>query len=227
MQRFFEIYERAVARHGAENLKARFADHTPKTPAQLAAIPDDRWLAVLTRCVFQAGFNWKVIDNKWDGFEEAFEGFAPGRWAMAPDDDLDALAKDTRIVRNPQKIRTVRENAVLLTDLAKEHGSAARFFADYPASDQVGLQAILKKRGSRLGGMTAQYFLRFIGKDGFILSRDVIGALISAGVIDRAPTSAKALNAVQTAFNDWAAESGRPMTEISRMLGLSLDVPRE
>ncbi len=225
MQSFAEIYSRAAARHGAQALAARLADQSPKSPAELARIPDDRWLSTMTRCIFQAGFNWKVIEAKWAGFEDAFEEFAPARWAMATDEDLDRLSKDTRIVRNPQKIRTVRENAVFLTDLAKAHGSAARFFAEYPADDQVGLLDILKKRGSRLGGMTAQYFLRFSGKDAFILSRDVTAALIAAGVIDKPATSAGAMRHVQDAFNQWMAESGRTLTEISRTLALSTDGP--
>jgi 3-methyladenine DNA glycosylase Tag len=223
-QTYQAIFARAAERHGgAKALEAKLAESRPKSPAELAALPDDRWLAEMTRRIFQAGFNWSVIDNKWDGFEAAFEGFDVGRWAMAGDDDLDRLARDTRIVRNPQKIRTVRENAVFLSDLAKEHGSAARFFADYPVTDQVGLMDVLKKRGSRLGGTTAQYLLRLIGKDAFVLSRDVTAALIAAGVIDKPPTSAKALAAVQEAFNSWMEESGRPLTQISRTLALSID----
>ncbi len=224
MQSYQAIFERAAKRHGgAAALEAKLTESQPKSAEQLAAMPDDRLLAEMTRRIFQAGFNWSVIDNKWDGFEAAFKGFDVGRWAMASDDDLDRLARDTRIVRNPQKIRTVRENAVFLADLAKEHGSAARFFADYPTDDYVGLLDILKKRGSRLGGTTAQYFLRLVGKDAFILSRDVTAALIAAGVIDKPPTSAKALSAVQEAFNVWMAESGRPLTQISRTLALSID----
>ncbi len=224
MQNYQAIFDRAAERHGgAKAIAAKLTKSQPRSPAELAAIPDDRWLAEMTRRIFQAGFNWSVVDNKWDGFEAAFEGFDVGRWAMASDDDLDALARDTRIVRNPQKIHTVRENAVFLSDLAKEHGSAARFFADYPANDQVGLMDVLKKRGNRLGGMTAQYFLRFIGKDTFIVSRDVTAALIAAGIVDKPPTSAKALRAVQDAFNTWMTESGRPLMQISRTLALSID----
>jgi len=224
VQTYQAIFDRAAKRHGgAGALEAKLAEAQPKSPVELAAIPDDRLLAEMTRRIFQAGFNWSVIDNKWDGFEAAFEGFDVGRWAMASDDDLDRLARDTRIVRNPQKIRTVRENAVFLADLAKEHGSAGRFFADYPITDQVGLLDIMKKRGSRLGGTTAQYFLWLIGKDAFILSRDVTAALIAAGVIDKPPTSAKALRAVQDAFNAWMEESGRPLKQISRTLALSID----
>ena len=45
----------------------------------LAAIPDDRWLSCLAKCVFQAGFNWKVVDSMWPGFETVFDGFDIGR----------------------------------------------------------------------------------------------------------------------------------------------------
>ena len=81
----------------------------------------------------------------------------------------------------------------------------------------------LHKRGSRLGAMTGQYFLRFMGKDCFILSRDVTAALVRAGVVDKYPTSKKARLATQSAFNKWMDESGLGLTAISRTLAHSLD----
>ena len=80
---------------------------------------------------------------------------------------------------------------------------------------------MLKKRGSRLGG-AAQFGLRFMGRDGWILSNDVVARLVAEGVIDKPPTSRKAMAAVQSAFNAWRAESGRSLTEISRVLALSI-----
>jgi 3-methyladenine DNA glycosylase Tag len=224
MTPFSEIFGRAAGRHGGEAaLEKRLAESKPLSKAKLAAIPDDRWLSAMTRRIFQAGFNWSVIDKKWDGFEAAFDGFDVGRWVMAPDDDLDALAKDERIVRNPQKIRTVRENAVFIAALAKEYGSAGKAFGGWPKEDFAGLLDLLKTRGSRLGGTTAQYFLRGMGVDSYVLSAHVTAALIEAGVIDKPPTSKKGMAAVQAAFNQWMSESGRSLTEISRTLGLSTD----
>lgn len=224
MTPFEEIFDRAASRHGGKGaLEKRLAETKPLPKAKLAAIPDDRWLAGMTRRIFQAGFNWKVIDNKWDGFEAAFDGFDVGRWVLAPDEDLDALAKDSRIVRNPQKIRTVRENAVFIADLAKEYGSAGKAFGGWPAQEFSGLLDLLKARGSRLGGTTAQYFLRGMGVDSYVLSAHVVAALIAAGVIDKPPTSKKAMAAVQAAFNGWMAESGRDLTQISRTLAMSTD----
>ena len=196
---------------------------TPKTQTELAAIPDDRWLAAMTRAVFQAGFSWKVIASKWPGFEEAFWAFDPGRCSLMSDDDLDALLKDTSIVRNGAKIRSVAENATFLRELAAEHGSAAKAFANWPAEDFTGLLAALKKRASRLGGTSGSYFLRAMEVDGFVLSRDVVRSLIREGVVEKEPTSQRDLARVQQAFNHWRGESDLPMTQISRTLACSIE----
>lgn len=222
MRSFEELFDLAAARKGgAMALEASLA--TPATAEALAAIPDDRWLSDMSKRVFQAGFNWSVVEKKWPDFETAFEGFDPARWAMMSDDDMDRLLRDKSIVRNGQKIRSVRDNAIFLRALAAEHGSAARVFADWPPEDFAGLLLLLKKRASRLSGRTAQYFLRGMGKDSFILSGDVSAALIREGVVDKEPTSQRALAAVQDAFNTWRAESGRPLTHISRILAMSVE----
>lgn len=218
---FDDIYELAVEHKGSA---AAVQDLLPsiKPAEDLMQVPGDRILSEMTKAIFKAGFSWKVIDNKWSGFEEAFEGFDPVRWKFMSDDDLDHLLKDTRIVRNGMKIVTVRENAALICDLEDEYGSAAKCIAEWPADDFIGLLDMLKKRGSRLGGATAQIFLRFLGRDGFVLSGDVVKALIREGVIDKNPTSKAALRKVQEAFNHWHGETGYPYAHISRILALSV-----
>ena len=221
MRSFEEIFQIAAKRHGgAEELEKKLAK--PLSPGKLAAIPDDRWLAGMTKSIFQAGFNWEVIENKWPGFEEAFDGFDIQTCAYRLPDSFDALTQDKRIVRNPQKIATVQANALFIESVAEMHGGFGRWVADWPRSDYVGLVEELGKRGSRLGGATAQYFLRFAGVDGFIFSRDVVARLIAEGVVDRQPTSQKARREAQAAFDHWAEESGRSLTEISRVLGFSI-----
>lgn len=221
MRSFDEIYEIAAARKGgAEALEAMLS--TPVPAAEVAAIPDDRWLAAMTRAVFQAGFNWKVVESMWPGFEAAFDGFDTGRCAMLTDEDFERLVSDTRIIRNGAKIRSVQQNAVFLRSLAAEHGSASKAIADWPSTDFIGLLELFKTRGSRLGGTSGQYCLRFQGKDSFILSQSVVDRLIAEGVVDKPPTSKKALADVQAAFNTWMQQSGRSLTEISRVLAMSL-----
>lgn len=221
MRSFDEVFAIAAERKGGiDVLNAQL--EPPKTEAELIAIPDDRWLSTMTRGVFQAGFSWKVIEKMWPGFETAFDGFDLGRCAMLTDEDLARLVSDTSIVRHGTKIKSVQHNATFLIDLTKEHGSAAKAFAQWPSEDFVGLLTMMKKRGARLGGTTGQYFLRSMGKDSFILSRDVVGRLIAENIIDKPPTSQKALSAVQGAFNEWRAQSGRSLKEISRILAMSI-----
>ena len=223
MKSFDEIYARAAERKGgAAALEALVAEWPAKSKAELAAIGDDRWLAEMTRGVFRAGFNWQVIDIKWPGFEAAFHGFDPPLNAAMSEEEFDAHLKDAGIVRNAQKVASVRANAQFLVELAKEHGSAARFFAEWPDDDFVGLLELMKKRASRCAGETAMRFFRGMGKPAFITSRDVIAALIDAGVIDKAPTGRKDLQAVQEAFNAWSAQSGRDLNALSRVLALSI-----
>ncbi|WP_095587367.1 DNA-3-methyladenine glycosylase I [Actibacterium ureilyticum] len=220
MKSFAEMRQMAEARKGAAVIAQSIAD---VADPDMSGLTDDRILAEFTKRIFQAGFNWQVIENKWPEFEAAFHGFDIGRNAMMSDADLDVHLQNTDIVRNPQKILTIRDNAIFLSDLAREHGSAAGFLADWPQSDTVGLFDLLKKRGSRLGGVTGQYALRFMGYGNFILSRSVVTALNVAGVIDGAATSKSAQKKVQAAFNGWAAESGLNHAAISRVLAQSVD----
>ena len=65
MQSYEQIFDRAAARKGgAAALEAMIGEYPPKSKAELSTIGDDRWLAEITRSVFQAGFNWRVIDNR-------------------------------------------------------------------------------------------------------------------------------------------------------------------
>ena len=222
MRSFDEFYQRAAERKGGEEaLEALINEWPAKSKAELAAIPDDRWLAEMTRGVFRAGFNWRVIENKWPGFEAAFHGFDPKLNAAMSEEEFDAHLKDTRIIRNAQKVASVRANAQFLVDLAREHGSAAKFFADWPDDDFAGLLELMKKRAARVHGETAMRFFRSMGKPAYITTRDVASALIEAGAIDKPPSGKKDMQAVQDAFNAWAQESGRDLNAISRVLAMS------
>ncbi|MBO9408461.1 DNA-3-methyladenine glycosylase I [Shimia sp. R9_1] len=220
MRPFDEIFAIAADRKGGPAaLEAQLSK--PKTAEGLTQIPEDRWLAQFTKGVFQAGFNWQVIENKWEGFEAAFHGFDVDRCAFLHDEDMDRLMSNSDIVRNGPKIRTVIENAHFLQSLRAE-GGAGVVLGGWPATDYIGLLDFMKKGGSRIGGNTGQYALRFLGKDSFILSRDVVARLIAEGVVDKQPTSKGAMKKVQEAFNIWMEQSGRSLTEISRVLAMSV-----
>jgi len=61
-----------------------------------------------------------------------------------------------------------------------------------------------------------------MGKESFIISNDVVTALIREGVVNSAPTSQRDLRATQQAFNQWQQESGRSLTHISKVLAFTI-----
>lgn len=219
---FSEFQDQALMRKGGEQALRALLPKLPE-PGVLEATGDDRYLSEVTRCVFKAGFVWRVIENKWPDFEAAFHGFVPAYWQQVPPEVLEALAADERIVRNMQKIRTVPENARMIMDAARDYGSFGSFLAQWPQDDQVGLLMWLKRNGARLGGNTAQYFLRRVGWDGFIMSRDVVVALTRAGILDASPASKKGLTQAQQAFNQWRRETGLPVSHLSRIVSFTVD----
>lgn len=218
---FKSIRERAEKRKGGAKVVASLLPRKPNNKA-LAKVPDDRVLSDMAARVFSAGFVWDVIDKKWPAFEEAFLGFNPKRLLFQPAEFWEKLTSDKRIVRHPQKIKSVRDNARFVTEIAAEHGSFGKFLAAWPADDQVGLMELLGKRGVRLGGFSGQYFLRFLGWDAFVLSGDVLLCLRDSGVAIGTGTSKKDLRAAQAQFNAWAKESGLPIAHISRICALSI-----
>ena len=82
---------------------------------------------------------------------------------------------------------------------------------------------VLGKRGSRLGGFSGQYLLRFLGWDAWVLSGHVLLCLRDAGVpLSATGTSKKDLRAAQAQLNAWKEESGLPMAYVSRICALSI-----
>ena len=174
MSGFEDIRLRAEARKGgARALKAMLP--TVATKKQLIELGDDRYLAMMTKSINQAGFSWKVIENKWPSFEEAFLGFDPRKLSYLSPEQWEAFTSDKRVVRNWQKIKALQDNVFFVQDESRRSGGFGQFIADWPVEDQIGLMAYLKKHGSRLGGQSALWFLRRVGKDCFIPARDVVG----------------------------------------------------
>ena len=222
MQSFEEIHSLAAKRHGGPKaLAAKIAK--PISKNKLDKIPDDRWLSNFCKSVFQAGFVWRVVENKWPDFETVFENFDLVHCAYLSDESIEALTNDKRVIRHLKKLQSVRANATYLLEKSQEHAGVGRFITSFGADDYAGLLLELKKNATRLGGTSAQYGLRRMGVDSFVLSNNVLRALQRAKIITKTATSKRDLMNVQTAFNYWREESGRSLTEISRTLAMSID----
>jgi 3-methyladenine DNA glycosylase Tag len=220
METFDKLYTRAIDRKGGE-LALSSLMSKPLNNDELCKITNDRVLSEMTKKIFQSGFVWSVVEKKWNSFEEVFWGFDIEKLIMMPDDMLERKATDPAIIRNYNKVKTIRENALMLKEISDEHGSVGKWLSEWPDANVIGLWAHLKKNGSRLGGNTGPYSLRKLGKDTFILSKDVEAYFRANKLIDGGLTSKRSLNTIQETFSRWQEESCLSLQEISQIVAYS------
>ncbi len=220
-EHFSQIIERAAARKGGLSAVKALTGR-PLNTAALQAYSSADWLAAFSKKVFQSGFVWRVVEQKWPGFEAVFFNFSPEKLLMLSDEMWVAKAQDPRIIRNSNKVMTIRTNAQMIYELTLEHGSFSALIANWPSDDIIGLWALLKKRGARLGGNTGPYALRAMGKDTFLLSQDIETYFRAHQLIDGGLTSLGNLRKIQQQFNTWQQQSGLSYQEMSRIVAMSV-----
>ncbi|MGK0267419.1 MAG: 3-methyladenine DNA glycosylase Tag [Paraglaciecola sp.] len=221
LEKFSAIYQRACERKGGPQVLAASLDK-PLSNTLLSKIGDDRFLAEFSKKVFQSGFVWRVVRNKWPDFERVFFDFNIQKILLIPDEMLEQKATDPSIIRNYTKVRTIRDNAIMIDSVAREQGSFAKFVADWPSEDIIGLWAYLKKHGARLGGNTGPYSLRTMGKDTFLLTNDIVGYFTKRNIISGSHQSKRSLTAIQDSFNELQQQSGRSLQELSMIISKSV-----
>jgi DNA-3-methyladenine glycosylase I len=101
------------------------------------------YLEVMSKSVFQSGMSWKVVENKWPGTREAFQGFDVETVADFDEKDIEDLMQDTRVVRNFRKLNAIVYNAQKMLELDKEYGSFQKYLRAHGSFDAT-LKAIRK-----------------------------------------------------------------------------------
>jgi 3-methyladenine DNA glycosylase Tag len=173
--------------------------------------------------IFRAGLKHSVVDAKWPAFEEVFEGFDPRRIRAMPDEALEKLLGDTRLIRHWGKLKAVRDNAVAMLAVGEEFGGFGGWIGTWPGINIIGLWDALAGRFSQMGGASGPMFLRMVGKDTFVLSKSVVAALKRWADMPNPPKNRNDRETVQACFNAWAKETGRPMSQLSLILAMSVD----
>jgi 3-methyladenine DNA glycosylase Tag len=218
---FAPILDAARTRLGAGALEARLTK--PRSAAELKAQTDDRYLSQMELRIFRAGLKHSLVDAKWPAFEEVFDAFEPRRVRAMSDEALEALLTDSRLIRHWGKLKSVRDNAAAMIAIAEEQGSFGTWLADWSQTNIVELWEALAKRFSQMGGNSGPTFLRMVGKDTFIFTPSVTAALKRWGAVDAPPKNRKDRAVVQSCFNAWAAETRRPLCQLSMILAASIE----
>jgi 3-methyladenine DNA glycosylase Tag len=130
----------------------------PRTPGGLSG-----YLEEITRVVFQAGINRRVIEVKWPGIRDAFGGFDPARVAALDAGDIDALMADPRVIRNRAKLEATVDNAQSLLELDAEHDGFGRYLRCHAGFEESITD--LKRQFRFVGDAGAYYFLYSVGEN--------------------------------------------------------------
>lgn len=128
------------------------------------------------------GLSWKTIMHKREAYRKAFFDFDVEKCAAADDDYLEGLMDDPGLIRNRNKIVSVRKNAKVVLQIQKEFGSFDNYLWSFTDGQQIDghwetpeeiptvsdvsrrMSADMKKRGMGFVGPVITYsFLQSIG----------------------------------------------------------------
>lgn len=130
---------------------------TGQAPAQIKPEGLADYLEIMSKAVFQSGISWAVVDKKWPGIRDAFEGFVPEHVAEYRPDDIDRLVGDARIIRNRRKVEGIVHNARTMVELDGAPGGFQKYLRSKPDFDALAVD--LRKRFKFLGDHGIYYFL--------------------------------------------------------------------
>ena len=126
---------------------------------------DSVYFEDMCRVIFQAGLNWRVIDNKWPTIKKAFADFNIHDIANFSNTDVERLMRDPGIIRNKGKIKAIIQNAQNFTALEKQYGSFQKYLDTLEKSENyTKVVKDLVNKFKWLGPPSASLFLYTVGE---------------------------------------------------------------
>jgi len=134
-------------------------------PPRVTPADDNGYFEQMTKTIFQAGFSWQVVNDKWPNFQRAFDGFDVDRVAAYGPEDVDRLLSDAGIVRNGRKIEATIANALEFQTIRREFGSFANYLRSLDGLPYRERQKALSKRFKNLGRTSVFVFLWCVNEE--------------------------------------------------------------
>lgn len=136
-------------------------DHKAEKPKD-----DNEYFERMSRVIFMAGLNWRVLDKKWPGIKKAFLDFDINKVAKFQEIEIEELMMNPDVIHNLLKIRAIVANAGKIKDLSKEYGSFGKYLDSLRKDgDEDRLRETLIKQFAFLGKGTTVLFLFSVGED--------------------------------------------------------------
>jgi len=119
----------------------------------------------LSKAVFNAGFSYQVVNNKWEDIKEVFYDFEPkiiSNWTV---DEISKALNSPKIIRNSRKVTAIVSNAKVFLDLLNKYRTFENYLKSFREKPYEEKQKILSKQFKWLGPTGAHFFLWSIGED--------------------------------------------------------------
>jgi 3-methyladenine DNA glycosylase Tag len=123
------------------------------------------YFEILSKAVFNAGFSYQVVRNKWEGIMEVFHEFDPNIISKWTNDEISIALSSPKIIRNSRKVTAIVSNAKLFLELIEKHGTFENYLKSFRDKCYEDRQKILSKQFKWLGPTGAHFFLWSIGED--------------------------------------------------------------
>jgi len=135
---------------------------TVHAPVKVEPKSLDDYLAAMSRAVFEPGLNWKVVESKWPGITEAFEGFDIEKVAAYTPEDVERLMCDPRVIRNRKKLEAIVHDAGEMLSLGGDVAGFKHYLRSHDSYEDT--VADLKAHFRFLGDSGAYHFLYVVGE---------------------------------------------------------------
>ncbi|MHA2008304.1 MAG: DNA-3-methyladenine glycosylase I [Promethearchaeota archaeon] len=123
------------------------------------------YFEILSKAVFNAGFSYQVVRNKWEGIKEVFQEFEPEILSKWTNDEISTVLGSPKIIRNSRKVTAIVSNAKVFLELVEKHGSFENYLKSFRDKCYEDRQKVLSKQFKWLGPTGAHFFLWSIGED--------------------------------------------------------------
>ena len=119
----------------------------------------------MSKAVFNAGFSYQVVNNKWEDIKEVFYDFEPkiiSNWTV---DEISKALNSPKIIRNSRKVTAIVSNAKVFLDLLNKYKTFENYLKSFRDKPYEEKQKILSKQFKWLGPTGAHFFLWSIGEN--------------------------------------------------------------
>ena len=120
---------------------------------------DEGYFEQLSKAVFQAGFSFKVVEQKWPDIRGVFENFDFNKLALWGEEKISTVVQNPQIIRNIKKIRAIVYNARIFMELITEYGNFENFLESIRSKPYKEVSSLIAKKFKWLGRTGAYVFL--------------------------------------------------------------------